>query len=542
MQFSIGSRTTGGNSRRSSNNTCNSDGGHFLRGNSCRRSFSNVGRDMENTTTRLKRLDERYFEGNRSGGIGTSSHLANCSSVPLPVREPSRLQTVQRGRRRILASPITQAFSFAPFFSWDWFKKWGEEFVKNNPPPEGVHVEVVKPEELPQHTIVSPLNTKVHGFSISDFLGVKEKIQQVADAMHQEALLTPDLDDDKIDYLKYLYDDANTAVITRFMPEWFKEIVIFSKALSNEFCHVVVEFVFKKIYELVSKIVLFTPEWMFQNSWFPSVVFKFSILSICIVIAFSMIEGIKRTFKMSHTPLIDTAKKLPIALGVSAAAPLLFAWGVKILNKLTNMILDLTGSEITANTANTTSSLPILFEPFEILIMIGFIGVLIYLCVPLFLFHARRWYDLLMCGLLTPLAMSCWLFESTHYLFQKWYRNILNLGATQLIYAGYISVLGILMFATPVPTTFNAAFVKALVLIGGILHLAYPPQFIREFDVGSGNMFDLFSKGRSKLRKVENVVGKLNKESVGDFLVDQAKHTGVRYRKWQGFFNLFRRK
>lgn len=382
----------------------------------------------------------------------------------------------------------------------------------------GVITELITNEKLQQDI----KDTVIPSFSLSDFLGIKEKIKQIADQMHQQALLTPDPNDDKIDFLKYMYDYVSRAPATHFMPDWFKDIMIYLTAMFNQISHNSVQFVFKKIYEFVTKIVLYTPEWIFNNTWFPSVVSKFSTISIGVVIIFTMLEGIKRMIRKSHTPFSDTLKKLPLAIGVSAATPYLFSNGLKLLNKVTKLILELGSDEIGLNKSHDIFSVTLAFEPLNVLAMLLFTILVSILCVPMLLLHARRWFDLTVVGMLTPLAMSARLFSSTEEYFNIWLRSLKNLTLVQLVYAVFITVLGIIMFATPNPTTFSGVFAKSLFMLGGIYRLAFPPQFVKRFDDNNTGMVKWFKQMRdfkdTKQVKTEN------------FLVESARVAGKGFR------------
>lgn len=322
-----------------------------------------------------------------------------------------------------------------------------------------------------------------HFPSPSEWLGVKSKLNDIASDMHQQALLTPDPSDDAIDYLKYMHDYVGKGILTHYMPNWFNDFIIYFTAIFNQVAHNSVQYVFKHVYKFVTEIVLFTPEWLFNNEWFPDVVSKFSTLSVGTVVVFAMIEGIKKMCNLSHTPFRETLKKLPIALGVSAATPFLFSSGLRLLNKVTDLILSLSSDTIGAtNGATSIFSTSLAFEPINIIIMGVFLVIVSFLCVPMILFNARRWFNLTVLGLMTPLAMSSWLFRSTEGYFHQWLRSIKNLALVQLVYAVFISVLGIIMFATPNPVTMSGVLAKALLEIGGIHALAFPPQFIKRFN------------------------------------------------------------
>lgn len=367
--------------------------------------------------------------------------------------------------------------------------------------------------------------------SLSDVLGIKEKIHEIANEMHTRALLTPDKMDDKIDFLNELYNHADKSVATHFMPTWFKEVIIYITAVMGEMTHNAVQTLLMWIYSMVSSIVLWTPEFLFENDWFAETTGKFSVISVGIVAIFTMIEGLKKILNMNHTPFRDILKKLPLSLGVSAATPFLFSQGVKWLNKLTHIVLNISKDEIGSNALTgviTTAGL--VFEPINILMMLVFAIMFLVLCIPMTFFHAKRWFDLLVAGTLTPFAMSCYLFQNTEHYYRMWLQLIKSSALKQLVYAGFVMILGLLMFATPNPTTFSGILTKLLIMLGGLYRLAFPPSFIKNMSSGVDNT-TIASMYRNLKRRTPDKESMVNfKGKVEDGLVGVSSKAGVAYR------------
>jgi hypothetical protein len=474
----------------------------------------------------------RQGEGGRVDGIGikgvgTSDCCSNIGSlysgaIHTPILERSSFSAHPKSNNNIFSSVNNKVMGISAIPLGEIAKQlFGEK--------HGVITELAtnpKTRENIREGFIDKITPSLP--SPSEWLGIKDKVNELAIKMHEKALLTTDPTDDKIDYLQYMYDYANHAPLTRIMPEWFKEIMIYIMASFNDVTHSSIQFIFKHIYKFVTEVVLYTPQWIFDNDWFSSVVSKYSTVSIACVIVFAMIEGIKRMCKLSHTKFTDTLKKLPLALGISAATPYIFTHGLKLLNKTTEMILKLS-SETLTNTDVSVVATSLIFEPINILMMIIFLIVVAVLCIPMVLFHARRWFDLTVLGILTPLAMSAWLFESTQSYFHLWLRNIKSLSMVQIAYAVFISILGILMFATPNPTTVAGIFSKILIMTGGIYRLAYPPQFIKRFDDNGGSFIQWAKQMKNfkddKLDQADTMKGKGE-----DILVTSAKYAGKGYR------------
>jgi hypothetical protein len=411
-------------------------------------------------------MDNEYHQRFGSSVGSTSVSRIDSGNIRSSLFPPTSFQTNSRTYRRLFSSIKKRyAYSIAliPFAS-----VIPQIFKKSN----GVVTEIIQHPDTLQRA-----QTDLSNKAADHVLGIHEKIQKLAEEMHQQALLTPDPNDDKIDFVKYIHDYIGAAPLTHFLPDWLKDIIAFVTMALTQSTHGLIHGIFKAIYNFITSVVLWTPEWLFGGSWFSPTISNFSIISILIVIIFSMIEGLKKNFNLSHTPFRETLKKLPVALGVSALAPILFTEGTKLLNKLTNCILKLGTIDASVNPLSTLS---FVFEPFNLFMMIVFIILMAALCVPISLFNARRWFDFVMLGAITPFAMSAWLFHTTEKYFHMWVRGITNAASTQIVLAGFVSLLGLLIFGTPNPTTFVGLLTKVLLMIGGIYRLAFPPYFLTQ--------------------------------------------------------------
>ncbi|OPH61741.1 hypothetical protein BC351_00425 [Paenibacillus ferrarius] len=352
-------------------------------------------------------------------------------------------------------------------------------------------------------------------FSISEWLGIKSKIAEIADNLHQQALSTPDTTDDKIDFTKFLYDHVNAAPLTHYAPEWFKEIILYTVALVNTSTHSAIQWGFKSVYQFVCDVVLMTPDWLFEGSWFSDAIIKFTTVNVSLVTILTMIQGIKCIFNRKHTSMKNILKRFPIALSVSAATPLLFTQGIKWLNKLTHFITGLAGGEIASKDVVSIFSTSIMFDFLNVLLMIIFLILVIVQFFPLITFHGRRWFNILIQGIVTPFSMSCYVFDDTRHYFDTWLVSLKDTCKKQLIYAVFVSLLGIVLFATPNPTTATGVISKMILAIGGIHTLAHPPSVLTQLagtDRGSG-MLESVKDMNSKRIAVWNKAKKMKIKS-----------------------------
>jgi hypothetical protein len=394
-------------------------------------------------------------------------------------------------------------------------------FKKRN----GVVTEILQHPETLQRA-----QTDISNKAVDHVLSIKEKIAQLAEEMHQQALLTPNPDDDNIDFTKYIHDYIAAAPLAHLLPDWANDILAYITMSLTQSTHGLIHGTFRAVYNFITSIVLWTPEWLFSGNWFVPTITNFSIISIILVVIGSMIEGIKKILGMKHTPFFEIMKKFPITLCVSSLAPVLFIEGTKLLNKITHFILQF---GVIDSSVNPLSMLSFLFEPFNLILMMVFIILMVILCVPISLFNARRWFDFVMLGAVTPFAMCSMIFHWSEKYYHMWLRGITNAATTQIVLAGFISVLGLIIFGTPNPTTTVGLITKILLMCGGIYRLAYPPYFLTQVTNSYESISEWFDKTKRYYRNTE-VTGKKMVKGTDRGLIGGARIAGKIWRGIRG--------
>lgn len=247
-------------------------------------------------------------------------------------------------------------------------------------------------------------------------------------------------------------------------------------------------------YEMISNVVLHTPLFLFDSSWFRDNIATFTGLSLALSIVLSMSEGFQRMLghlfksKVSKAPSNRTdlkriSKRIPLAIAGSALAPLFFLYLFKGINGLTDIIVNIgrsqMGGEIDKiNFTNVSWT--------ELVVFLGFDIALLFFMIPIFLQNFRRWFDLLCMGVLTPLALSCWVFKAHEHHFHNWAESIKKNSLTQLTYAVFLLLIGTLMLSTKAPETNMEAMIKLGVCVGGLWRMSNPPAIMRRYvDTGT---------------------------------------------------------
>lgn len=263
--------------------------------------------------------------------------------------------------------------------------------------------------------------------------------------------------------------------------------------------------IFSFVFEMIMLIGLQTPSFIFNNSYTLNTTLTLSIVSVSLIILFSIYESIiqitSKISKKSYTKFSSVLKRLPIAIGVAGFTPFLFQEGFKIINKLTRGITSMGGDLLKGNKLNEVISL----SGVDLLGMILFDAVALGLIIPFMLQGARRWWDLFCLCAVSPLALSAWIFDRHRHLHSMWWENIKRLSIVQLVIATFITLMGVFLYGA----RFIAAdlwHIKLLIIIGALHRLANPPNFVKSYSRGETDIVDLFDSYKKTFTGVYNTL------------------------------------
>ncbi|MBG9689517.1 hypothetical protein ABD91_01105 [Lysinibacillus sphaericus] len=257
--------------------------------------------------------------------------------------------------------------------------------------------------------------------------------------------------------------------------DWFKNIKQNITELSTDLMF--------WVYETLSKVVLHTPSLLFNTEWFKGNILTFTGLSIAASIILSMFEGLK----MMSSDLIENrkptdikriTKRIPLVVLGSAIAPSAFYYMFKGLNKLTDIIIDFGKFQMEKGMSQLS------VNDISLLQMFGFIGfdiALITMLIPILLQNFRRWFDLLALGVMTPLALACWVFASQEHWFIMWREHIKKCALVQVVYAVFLLLIGTLLFGTKITNNSWDVLIQLGIVIGGLWRMNTPPNFLSRY-------------------------------------------------------------
>jgi hypothetical protein len=253
------------------------------------------------------------------------------------------------------------------------------------------------------------------------------------------------------------------------------------------------------IFHFLSKIVLQTPLFIFNNPYLKNTSLTFALISITLVTIFTVFEAFMQMINEKHTDFHTIAKRWLIVASVSGFMPFAFETGFGFLNKLTDAI-----SSMGMNGGNSNGL--IYGEKmgwFDTLVIILFDLTAISMLIPICLQAGRRWWDLLCLCAISPLALSAYCFDRHKHYFDKWLDSVKTHSLSQLVYAVYILLMGIMIFSTQaIHGGFLTLAIKIVLVLAGLTKLTHPPQFIKRMTDNGTDVFDEYDKTKNTLKDV----------------------------------------
>lgn len=240
------------------------------------------------------------------------------------------------------------------------------------------------------------------------------------------------------------------------------------------------------IYDLCTGLILKTPLFLFDNEWFTTMSLGFSGVAVGMVVVLTIIECIKRMLsgaskKIRPMEFTTIMKRWSLVAGVTSVTPFLFKSAFKLLNFISGKLTSM-GSDIMTASALTTT-----FSTIDVITLLVFDAILISTVIPMLWTNGRRFFDLLVLGVVAPIALSCWVFDSHKHFFNQWWSNVKHLSLVQVYHSLFLLIIGLFIFGIPFPADFTGTVVKLLVVIGGFARMQNPPKIIaNKLDNGKG--------------------------------------------------------
>lgn len=245
------------------------------------------------------------------------------------------------------------------------------------------------------------------------------------------------------------------------------------------------------LYDLCSNLILKTPLWLFDNEWFENTTYLFSLLSIGLVSVLTVIEGIKRMMSGLRKSGVDGIgrpmelksifKRWFFVAGITTVVPYAFQKAFQGLNYVSETLISMGKKTMDA------AALPETVTVIDAVALTVFDIILISTVIPVLWKNGRRFFDLMVLGVASPVALTAWIFDPYRHYFKQWWSNVKQLSLVQVYYSLFLLILGWFIFGVPTPVQFTGLIVKMLVVTGGFARMANPPRIIAsKMEMGKG--------------------------------------------------------
>lgn len=235
------------------------------------------------------------------------------------------------------------------------------------------------------------------------------------------------------------------------------------------------------VYGEMTKFILHTPEVILNNPSIQHLWMIFVSVAISMLGVVCVVEALKAAIGKSKANFMGMLGRT--AMGFTAVGFVLpiMTYAVKFINDFVAFLVNkaqggmepsvyfaqVMNSSFTSTTVNLFASTI-------------FLALFLYYMFNILLFYGRRWFDIMVAAVVSPLAFGATVFDSTTHYFQKWWVNITNLYIVQIVHAVYVMVISSIILA---PGIFNNAtdhFVRLLLLIGALWRMSSPPKLVTE--------------------------------------------------------------
>lgn len=251
-----------------------------------------------------------------------------------------------------------------------------------------------------------------------------------------------------------------------------------------------VEFV-SWIFSDVLKYILFTPFEFFKSDTSISIVIRMGFFSAGLVTILAMVEGFKRMLSMDYTPMSRVFVRYPIALCVSAFAPTIFYYAGYLTNELVKYMGILTGSSLEGTDSFNSLFHEVGYHTYEAALTFFMLVILIFYFLRILMFHAIRWFGLMFNMVMTPIAMTAFMFRPYENVFSGWMKDSISKFSVVVAHSFFLGLIAIILYApniglsNTIADSFWESTLRTLMSIGGLHMMLHPPGWIISwFDKG----------------------------------------------------------
>ncbi|GEN35931.1 hypothetical protein ADA01nite_33910 [Aneurinibacillus danicus] len=238
------------------------------------------------------------------------------------------------------------------------------------------------------------------------------------------------------------------------------------------------------IFRLICGVVYTLPIWIFTSTGFMHTFSLVTILSISLIGIKGVWKGISTGYakqEVSNKEIGGMVWRLVLVMIGIGFLPMGLDTITRLINRVTLAIGKFGFSQVTStpdvsylNNAVITQG----FSDIDVFSMAIFDALLLWNAIPLLFQAGRRWVDMTILGVVSPLALSCFVFEDTKHYGRTWWNGVKKIGVEQIWQVSLLAFLLLLMFGSKQITGPADVFVKFLLLIGGLSRMKQPPSFM----------------------------------------------------------------
>lgn len=261
-------------------------------------------------------------------------------------------------------------------------------------------------------------------------------------------------------------------------------------------------------YTQATELVTIFPLAVFGNPYVYKMQMAFTGYAVFMIVLLSMLEGLKAILGFSYTSFLTLIGRTVVSsIGMGLTIP-----AVLFLIKCSNLLV----YSILRVSAQYTSNAH-LGEAFRTLSydgLVNFVASLLFLLACLYfillalLRVGRRWFDLLMNLVISPLAWAAYVTNGTARYLSDWFRSTGRIILANIVYAFYVAVLSLVIMLPIRMDSVADWLVKMLLVLGGLYRLANPPSWIRSLN-GGGSIIPVLKDVAQliTLKKFRNIKG-----------------------------------
>lgn len=233
------------------------------------------------------------------------------------------------------------------------------------------------------------------------------------------------------------------------------------------------------VFESVVDLILYTPITLISNAYVQKMWWIFVGITVGVLMVMCIVEAIRMVLGLSHSNFLQFLGRSVMAfLGMTFTLPTM-TYGLDFVNRFVQYFMELSMGHVkTSQFVGESLSSVFANAGVGLFVSIIFLVLFLYYMFRVLLYYGRRWFDILVATVISPLAFGSMIFETTAHYFQQWWSHVVQLYMVQIVHAVYVGVLAAIVLAPSFVNDTITGFFKILLLIGALWRMSTPPRFV----------------------------------------------------------------